>query len=180
MHTAKTLSYNFGQSQSYKNFFILTNLSRKRKKYIVLLLPFFTLLVSVIWKSRHGHLGISIGIDVGIGIGIVNIFLLFEALLFAFRSFLLSKTSMLKFFSKTLASFPESVCCCSEQLFCRDVVAPASEERNSAMYVISGVLKTRKAESCSLYVCVFLIRNHIRDHFLEVFCKFQNTFKKFG
>ena len=59
-------------------------------------------------------------------------------------------------------------------------LAPASEERNSAMDVISGVLKTRKAESCSLYVCVFLIRNHIRDHFLEIFCKSQNTFKKFG
>ena len=124
MHTAKTLSYDFGQGQYYKNFFILTNLSRKRKKYIVLLLPFFILLVLVIWKSRHRHLCINIGIDVGIGIGIVIFFfLLFEALLFAFRSFLLSKTSMLKFFSKTLASFLESVCCCSEQLFCRDVVS---------------------------------------------------------
>ena len=37
------------------------------------------------------------------------------------------------------------------------------------MDVISGVLKTRKSESCSLYVCVFLIRNHIRDHFLDIF-----------
>ena len=58
------------------------------------------------------------------------------------------------------------------------LLAPASEERNFAMDVISGVLKTRKAESCSLHICVFLIRNHIRDHFLEIFCKFQNTFIK--
>ena len=48
------------------------------------------------------------------------------------------------------------------------------------MDVISGVLKTRESESCSLYVCVFLLRNRTKDHFLEVFCKFQNTFKKFG
>ena len=48
------------------------------------------------------------------------------------------------------------------------------------MDVISGVLKTVKAESYGLYICVFLIRNQIRDHFLEIFCKFQNTSKKFG
>ena len=48
-------------------------------------------------------------------------FLPFEVLIFAFRSFLLSKTSMVKSFSNTLASFPESVCCCLEQLFCSDV-----------------------------------------------------------
>ena len=135
-----------------------------------------------IWKFRHRHLGISIGIHVGIGIGIVKFWSLklFEALIFAFQSFLLIKTSMVKSFSNTLSSFPESVCCCLEQLFCRDVVSVASEESNSAMGVISGVLKSHKAESCSLYVCVFLIRNHIRHHFLEVFCKSQNTFKRFG
>ena len=63
-----------------------------------------------IWKSRHGKLGIVI------------FFLLFEALIFAFRSFLWSKAPMVKFFSNTLASFPGSVCCCLEHLFCRDVV----------------------------------------------------------
>ena len=119
MHTAKILSYNFGEGQDYKNFFIFTNLSWK----IVLLLPCFILLVSAIWKSRHRHLDVSIGIDVGIGIGIVKIFLPFEALIFAFRSFLLSETSMVKSFSNTLASFPESVCCCLEQLLCREVVS---------------------------------------------------------
>ena len=50
-------------------------------------------------------------------------FLLFEALIFAFGSFLLSKTSMVKFFSNTLASFPGSVYCCLDQLFCRDVIS---------------------------------------------------------
>ena len=101
-----------------------------------------TLCKTAIWKSRH--LGISIGIS------IVNLFLSFKALIFAFRSFLWSKTSMAKSFSNTLASFPGSVCYCLEQLFCRVVVAPASEERNSAMDVIKGVLKTRKPESCNL------------------------------
>ena len=78
-----------------------------------------------IWKFRHRHLGISIGIHVGIGIGIVKFWSLklFEALIFAFQSFLLIKTSMVKSFSNTLSSFPESVCCCLEQLFCRDVVS---------------------------------------------------------
>ena len=46
-------------------------------------------------------------------------------------------------------------------------LASVSEERNSAMDVIWGVLKIRKTESCSLYVCVFLIKNFIKDHFLE-------------
>ena len=121
MHTAKILSYDFGEGQNYKNFFILTNLSWKRKKYLVLLLPFFILLVSAIWKSRHRHLHISIDTDVGIGI--VKFFLPFKTLIFAFRSFLLNKTFMVKSFSNTLASFLESVCCCLEQLFFRDVVS---------------------------------------------------------
>ena len=124
-------------------------------------------------KWPFGNL--NIGIDVGIGIVIVNFCLPFEALFFAFLSFLWNKGSMVKSFSNTLASFPGSICCCEERK-----KGTASEERNSAMDVISGLLKTRKAESCSLYVCVFLIRNHIRDHFLEIFWKSQNNFKKFG
>ena len=79
--------------------------------------------LSTIWKSPHRHLGSSIGIDVGIGIGIANFFFSFEALIFAFRSFLWSKISMMKSFTNTLESFPGSVCCCLEQLFCRDVVS---------------------------------------------------------
>ena len=35
------------------------------------------------------------------------------------------------------------------------------------MDITPGVLKTSKAESCSLQVCKFLIRNPIRDHFLQ-------------
>ena len=57
-------------------------------------------------------------------------------------------------------------------------LAPASEGRNSAMEVFSGVLKTCKSESFSLQVCKFLIRNPIRDHFLEIFCKLKSTFKE--
>ena len=56
-------------------------------------------------------------------------------------------------------------------------LVPASEERNSAMDVISGVLKTRKAESCSLNVCVFLIRSQIRDHSWKFFVNFKTPFR---
>ena len=54
------------------------------------------------------------------------------------------------------------------------------EPHNSTVDVISGILKARKAESCSLQVCKFLTRNPIKDHFLEIFCKFKSTFIKFG
>ena len=132
-------------------------------------------------KRPFGNL--SIGISASASASALEVFLPFEALIFAFWSFLLSKTSMVKSSSNTLASFPESVCCCLEQLFCSDVVSACfwrKELRYECYLTISGVLKTPKTESCSLYVCVFLIRNQIRDHFLEIFCKFQNTFKKFG
>ena len=60
-------------------------------------------------------------------------------------------------------------------------LAPAYEERNSTVDVISGVLKTGQAESCSWQVCKFLIRrNSIRDYFLNIFFKFKSAFKKFG
>ena len=123
-------------------------------------------------KSRHRHLGISIGIDVGIGIGIAKkkIFFL-QSFYICLSKFLMKKTSMVKSFSSTLAHLPGSFNHCLEQLFCRNLLALASEERNSTVDVISGVLKTRKAYSCILQVCKFLIRNPIRDHFLEIFCK---------
>ena len=84
-----------------------------------------------IWKSRHQHLSISIGIAVGIGIGITKMFLPFQS-----------------FLSKT---FPRSFW--EFQLLFKAVIlplAPASEEGNSTVDVISEVLKTRKDESCSL------------------------------
>ena len=122
-----------------------------------------------IWISRDRHLGISIGIDVGISIGIAKkIFCLAKLFFFCLFSYIMKKTYMIKSFSSTLAHIPGSFRRCVVQLF----EAPASEERNSKVDVISGVLKTLKAESCILQVCKFLIRNPIRDHFLEVFCKF--------
>ena len=137
------------------------------------------------WRWSFGNLGIGFPISVSAltSASALDFFLPFEALSFAFWSFLWSKTSMVKSFSKTLASFPERVCCSLEQLFCSDVVSACfwrKELRYECYLTISGVLKTPKTESCSLYVCVFLIRNQIRDHFLEIFCKFQNIFKKFS
>ena len=60
-------------------------------------------------------------------------------------------------FSSTLVGPPWSFSCCLSLAF---------EERNSTVDVISGILKTRSAESCSLQVHK---RNPIRDHFLEIF-----------
>ena len=115
LHTAKILSYDFGEGQNYKNFFILTNLSSTLTFLYFTCLGHLEISASASqhqhrhWRRhRHRH---------------CKSFLPFEALKFAFRKFLLSKTSMVKSFSDTLASFPESVCRRLEQLFCRDVVS---------------------------------------------------------
>ena len=124
---------------------------------------FYLLYFMANWKSRHQHHGISIGINVGIDIS--NFY-------FCLSKFLMKKSSLVKSFWSTLAHLSRSFSRCLEQLFCRNLLALASEERNSTVDVISGVLKTLTAESCILHVCKFLISNPIRDHFLEIFCKF--------
>ena len=57
-------------------------------------------------KSRHRHLGISISIDVGIGIGIAKTLFYFAKSLFLPFEVLYEETSMLKYFSSTLAGLP--------------------------------------------------------------------------
>ena len=79
---------------------------------------------------------------------------------------------MVKYFSSTLADLPVW-----SSYSVENPLAPASDGRNSAVDVVSGVLKTRKAESCILQVCKFLIRNAIRDHFLEIFSSFKPTLR---
>ena len=91
---------------------------------------------------------------------------------FYLSKFLMKETSMVKSFLSTLAHLPGSFNRCLEQLLCRNLLALASGERNSTIDVISRVLKTLKAENCILHVSKFLIRNPIRDYFLEIFCKF--------
>ena len=56
---------------------------------------------------------------------------------------------------------------------------PVSVEGNPTGDVITGALKTRKAEGCSLRACNLVKRKSIRDNSLEMFCKFQSTFKEF-
>ena len=56
----------------------------------------------------------------------------------------MKKTSMVKYFSSTLADLFGSFRRCLEQLTVENPLAPASEERNSTVDVISGVLKTRE------------------------------------
>ena len=53
-----------------------------------------------------------------------------------------------------------------------NLLVPSSKERNSTGDVISGLLNIHTAKGCILHVCKFLIKNPIRDHFLEIFCKF--------
>ena len=91
------------------------------------------------------------------------IFLPFNVLIFAFRSFLWSKTRL-----------PGSSSRCLVQLFCREPVSTRfwRKELHSRRYLRNC--------SCSLSVCIFLVRNLVGDHFLEVFYMFQNTFKKFS
>ena len=134
------------------------------------------------WKSRHRHLSISIDIDVGISIGIVNFFLPFEALSFAFRSFLWSKTSMVKSFSTTFVNLPGSVCCYLEQLFSREVVSACFWRKKLRHGRCLRSFKNTQGWKLQLVCLCILIRNHIRDQFLEIFSfleKSQNSFKKF-
>ena len=83
-----------------------------------------------IWKSRHQLLGISIGIA-------KNLFCLAKSYM--------KKTSMVKYFSSTLADLPGSLSRCLEQLFCRKPVSVSFLRKELHIDVISGVLKTRKA-----------------------------------
>ena len=85
---------------------------------------------------------------------------------------------MFKSFSSTLADLPRSFSCCLSSYSVQNSLAPASGERNSTVDVILGVLKTRQVDGGSSRVCKFLIKKTVRDHFLEIFCKLQSTFKK--
>ena len=78
---------------------------------------------------------------------------------------------MVRSFSSTLAHFLGVSVAVWSSYSVENQLAPASEERNSTVDVISGVLKTLTAESCILHVCKFLIRNPIGNHFLEIFFK---------
>ena len=69
---------------------------------------------------------------------------------------------------------------------------PASTKLPSKTSVVESCLSTLaslhlkryltsfKVESCTLQADNLLKRNSIRDHFLDIFCKFQGTIKKFG
>ena len=57
-------------------------------------------------------------------------------------------------------------------------LVPASEERNSTMDATLGTLKTRKAAVCRSVN--FWCGTPSRGYHLEIFCKFQSTFEKFG
>ena len=82
-------------------------------------------------------------------------FFFLRSFYFCLLKFLMKKTSMVKSFLSTLAHLPRSFNRCLEQLFCRNLLALASEERNSTIDVISRVLKTLTAENCILHLSKF-------------------------
>ena len=86
---------------------------------------------------------------------------------------------MLKSFSSTLAHLPGSFSHFQSRYSVENPFAPASEERNSVVDVIAGVLKRLTAESCVLQVCKFLIRNPIKDRLLGISCKFKASERNF-
>ena len=59
-------------------------------------------------------------------------------------------------------------------------LGPASVKRTPQETLSQEVLKIRMAEGCSFagLHSNLLKSDSIRDHFLEIFCKFQSTFNK--
>ena len=92
--------------------------------------------------------------------------------LFYLSKFLMKKTSIVKSFSSTLAHFLRVSATVLRSYSVENLLAPASEEWNSTVEVISKVLNKLTSQSWVLHVCEFLIKNHIRDNFLEIFFKF--------
>ena len=95
-----------------------------------------------------------------------------EVFIFAFRSFLWIKHLWWSPFQVPLHTFLVVSAAVYNSFSVENLLAPASEERKSAVDVISGVLKTLTTESCILHVCKFPVGSPIRDHFLKIFCKF--------
>ena len=92
----------------------------------------------------------------------------------------MNKLYILKSFSSTLAHLPGSFSAVYSSYSVENLLAPDSEERNSTVDIILGVLKTLKVKSCILHVCKFLISKPIRDQFLEIFCKFKAPLRNLG
>ena len=64
-----------------------------------------------------------------------------------------SRTSMVEYFLRISAGLPRSLSYV-DLLFCREQVSTCFCRKDSTGYIISGVLKTRTAEGCSLQGCV--------------------------
>ena len=66
---------------------------------------------------------------------------------------ILSKTSMVESFLRMSAGLPGSLSYV-DLLFCREQVSTCFCRKDSTGDIISGVLKTRTAEGCSLHSCI--------------------------
>ena len=84
-----------------------------------------------------------------------------------------SKTSMVESFLRIPAGLPGNLCYV-DLLFCREQVSTCFCRKDSTGDIISGVLKTRTAEACSLQGCIV---TYEKGTLLEIM--FQSTFNKF-
>ena len=128
------------------------------------------------FTGPFGNIGISMVIDVGIIIAKI----LFCLSKFQFLSFKVYYEVKHPWWSPiyNMQIFLEDFSCYLEQLFCREAISACfwRKELHHGRYFRSF----KNTEGSSLQVCQFLIRKLSRDHFLEIFCKFQSIFKKFG
>ena len=95
------------------------------------------------WCGPFENLGIGILASASAS-ALQKIYFVLRSLYFYLMKFYTKKTSMMKYFSRKIADLSGSFHRCLEQLFCRNPLAPASEERNTTVNVISGVSRTRK------------------------------------
>ena len=95
-------------------------------------------------------------------------FLSCDVFILAFRSFL--RKHLWWSPSKTL-HLPGRFSHCLEQLFYRKLVRTSFWRKELHSRRCLRCFKNT-AESCIFHFCKFLIKNPIRDHFLEIFCKF--------
>ena len=85
-----------------------------------------------------------------------------------------SKTSMVESFLRISAGLPGSLSYV-DLLFCREQVSTCFCRKDSTRDIISGVLKTRSAEGCSLQGCIVTYEKGIPLEIIS--CKFSVSFK---
>ena len=93
-----------------------------------------------------------------------KIYFVSQSLYFCLSKFYMKKTSMVEYFSNTLADLPGSFRRCQSSYSVEHPLTPPSEKRSSTVEIISGVSKTHKAQRlCPLHFCQFVFKSK-REH----------------